>query len=163
MIFIGIGTKAGFAPMHTWLSDGHSEAPSPISAMMSGILLTLALYVVVRFYVIIKVVENLSGFNKLFIIFGILSLVISSFSILKQNNYKRLLAFSSVENMGIISLGIGFGGYFGIFAAILHSIIHAFGKTLLFLTAGNILENYKTKRIDKIHYLIKYMPLNSFF
>lgn len=163
LIFIGIGTKAGFAPMHTWLSDGHSEAPSPISAMMSGILLNLALYVVVRFYIIIKTVNNLKGFNKLFIIFGIASLIVSSFSIIKQNNYKRLLAFSSVENIGIISLGIGFGGYFGIFASILHSIIHSYGKTLLFLTAGNILEVNKTKRIDKLHYLIKSMPINSFF
>ncbi|WDC85174.1 proton-conducting transporter membrane subunit [Caloramator sp. mosi_1] len=163
LIFVGIGTKAGFAPMHTWLSDGHSEAPSPISAMMSGILLNLALYVVVRFYVIIKNIDNLQNFNKLFVIFGVLSLFISSFSILKQNNYKRLLAFSSVENIGIISLGIGFGGYFGLFAAVLHSIIHAFGKTLLFLVAGNILENYKTKRIDKIHYLFKFMPINSAF
>jgi len=163
LILVGIGTKAGLAPMHTWLSDGHSEAPSPISAMMSGILLNLALYVVIRFYTIIKVVGELSEFNRLFTIFGIISLVISSFSILKQNNYKRLLAFSSVENIGIISLGIGFGGYFGVFGAILHSIIHALGKTLLFLTAGNILEKYKTKRIDKVHYLIKSMPLNTFF
>lgn len=162
-IFVGIGTKAGLAPMHTWLSDGHSEAPSPISSMMSGVLLNLALYTVIRFYVIVKIVNNLSNLSKLFIVFGTLSLVISSFSILKQNNYKRLLAFSSVENMGIISLGIGFGGYFGVFAAVLHSIIHAFGKTLLFLTAGNILENYKTKRIDRVHNMINTMPLNSLF
>lgn len=161
LIFVGIGTKVGFAPMHTWLSDGHSEAPSPISAMMSGILLNLALYVIVRFYIILKTISGFENLRFLFIVFALLSLVVSSFSILKQTNYKRLLAFSSIENMGIISLGIGFGGYFGVFGAMLHSIIHAFGKTLLFLTAGNILAALKTKRINKVHKLIKTMPKNA--
>lgn len=161
LIFVGIGTKVGFAPMHTWLSDGHSEAPSPISAMMSGILLNLALYVIVRFYIILKQISGVENLKFLFIAFALSSLVVSSFSILKQTNYKRLLAFSSIENMGIISLGIGFGGYLGVFGAILHSLIHAFGKTLLFLTAGNILSALKTKRINKIHKLIKTMPKNA--
>ena len=162
-IFIGIGTKAGIAPMHTWLPDGHSEAPSPISAMMSGILLNLALYVVIRFYIIIKVIPEIENLKYLFIVFGCISLIVSSFSILKQNNYKRLLAFSSIENMGIITLGIGFGGYIAVFGALLHSIIHAFGKTLLFLVSGNILSEYKTKRINKIHNMIKTMPINAVF
>lgn len=163
LIFVGIGTKAGFAPMHTWLSDGHSEAPSPISAMMSGILINLAIYVIVRFYTIVKLVSGVSNLKYLFIAFGCLSLIISTFSLLKQTNYKRLLAFSSVENMGIISLGIGFGGPIGTFGALLHSVIHAYGKTLLFLISGNILSVYKTKRIDKISGLIKTMPFNSVF
>lgn len=162
-IFIGIGTKAGLAPMHTWLPDGHSEAPSPISAMMSGVLLNIAMYVVIRFYAVIKLVEGLAKFRYMFIIFGCLSLLIASLSILKQNNYKRLLAFSSVENIGIIALGIGFGGVMGTFGALLHTVIHAFGKTLLFLISGNILAAYKTKRIDKIQYMIKSMPVNSVF
>lgn len=161
LIFVGIGTKVGFAPMHTWLSDGHSEAPSPISAMMSGILLNLALYVIIRFYIILKHISGFEHLRFLFIAFALCSLIVSSFSILKQTNYKRLLAFSSIENMGIISLGIGFGGYLGIFGAILHSIIHAFGKTLLFLTAGNILAALKTKRINKVHKLIRTMPKNA--
>lgn len=161
LIFIGIGTKAGFAPMHTWLPDGHSESPSPISAMMSGVLLNLALYVVIRFYVIMKHVPGLEKMKYLFIVFGILSIIIASFSIISQKNYKRLLAFSSVENMGIIALGIGIGGKLALYGAILHSIIHAFGKTLLFLTSGNILSVYKTKRIDKVNNLIKVMPVNA--
>jgi hydrogenase-4 component F len=161
LIFVGIGTKVGFAPMHTWLSDGHSEAPSPISAMMSGILLNLALYVIVRFYIVLKHIPGLENLKFLFIGFALISLIVSSFSILKQTNYKRLLAFSSIENMGIISLGIGFGGYLGVFGAILHSIIHAFGKTLLFLTTGNILAALKTKRINKVNKLIKSMTKNA--
>lgn len=162
-IFVGIGTKAGLAPMHTWLPDGHSESPSPISAMMSGVLLNLALYVIVRFYIIVKSIQGLEKMRYLFIIFGAISLIISSFSILKQKNYKRLLAFSSVENLGIITLGFGIGGRIAVFGALLHSIIHAYGKSLLFLVSGNILNVYKTKRISKVRNLIKTMPINSVF
>ncbi|MHC1720124.1 MAG: proton-conducting transporter membrane subunit [Clostridiaceae bacterium] len=162
-IFIGIGTKAGIAPMHTWLSDGHSEAPSPISAMMSGILINLALYVIVRFYIIIRMVNGIENIRYLFIVFGCISLIISTFSILKQTNYKRLLAFSSVENIGIMSLGFGFGGLLGVYGSLLHSIVHAYGKSLLFLVSGNILNAYKTKRIGNIKGLIKTMPYNSVF
>lgn len=162
-IFVGIGTKAGLAPMHTWLPDGHSESPSPISAMMSGVLLNLALYVIVRFYIIIRQIQGLHKMSYLFIVFGIISLIISSFSILKQKNYKRLLAFSSVENLGIITLGFGIGSKIAVFGAVLHSIIHAYGKTLLFLVSGNILSAYKTKRICKVKNLIKTMPINTVF
>ena len=161
LIFVGIGTKVGFAPMHTWFSDGHSEAPSPVSAMVSGTLLNLALYVILRFYIVLKSIPGIENLKLLFIVFALISLIISSFSILKQTNYKRFLAFSSIENMGIISLGIGFGGYLGVFGAILHSIIHSFGKTLLFLTAGNILSALKTKRINKVRRLIEIMPKNA--
>jgi hydrogenase-4 component F len=149
--------------MHTWLSDGHSEAPSPISAMMSGILINLALYVIVRFYIIIRIADGMQNIRYLFIVFGCISLVISTFSILKQTNYKRLLAFSSVENIGIMSLGFGFGGTLGVYGSLLHSVIHAYGKSLLFLVSGNILNAYQTKRIGKIKCLIKTMPVNSVF
>lgn len=163
LIFVGLGTKAGLAPMHTWLPDAHSEAPSPVSAMMSGVLLNLALYVILRFYIIIKHVPGLQNMKWLFIVFGAVSLIISSFSILSQLNYKRLLAYSSVENIGIIALGFGIGSKIAVFGAILHSLAHAFGKSLLFLTAGNMLNAYKTKRIDKINALIKTMPRNAIY
>lgn len=163
LIFVGLGTKAGLAPMHTWLPDAHSEAPSPVSAMMSGVLLNLALYVILRFYIIIKQIPGLQNTKWLFIVFGSVSLIISSFSILRQLNYKRLLAYSSVENIGIIALGFGVGSKIAVFGALLHSLVHAFGKTLLFLTAGNMLNGYKTKRIDKINALIKTMPRNAIF
>ena len=118
LIFVGLGTKAGLAPMHTWLPDAHSEAPSPVSALMSGVLLNLALYVILRFYIITKHIPGLENTKWLFIIFGCVSLIISSFSILRQLNYKRLLAFSSVENMGIIALGLGIGSKIAVFGAI---------------------------------------------
>ncbi|SHI95468.1 proton-conducting transporter transmembrane domain-containing protein [Parasporobacterium paucivorans] len=163
LIFVGLGTKVGFAPMHTWLSDGHSEAPSPISAMMSGVLLNLAMYVILRFYIIVKSFPGLGNLKYLFIVFGLVSLIVSSFSMLKQTNYKRLLAFSSIENMGIIAIGIGFGGFWGIFGALLHSVVHAFGKSLLFLGAGNLLSALKTKRIEKVNSLVRLMPKNAVF
>jgi len=163
LIFVGLGTKAGLAPMHTWLPDAHSESPSPVSAMMSGVLLNLALYVILRFYIIVKHIPGLQNTKWLFIVFGCVSLIISSFSILRQLNYKRLLAYSSVENIGIIALGLGVGSKIAVFGAILHSLVHALGKSLLFLTAGNILNGYRTKRIDKINALIKTMPINTVF
>ncbi|MBX4260688.1 hydrogenase 4 subunit F [Clostridium estertheticum] len=162
LIFVGLGTKAGLAPMHTWLPDAYSDSPSPVSAM-SGVLLNLALYVILRFYIITKHIPGLQNTKWLFIVFGCVSLIISSFSILRQLNYKRVLAFSSVENMGIISLGFGVGSKIAVFGAILHSLVHAFGKSMLFLTAGNLLNAYKTKRIDKIDALIKTMPINAVF
>lgn len=161
LIFIGIGTKAELAPMHTWLPDALSEAPSPVSAMLSGTLLNVAFYVITRFYSIVRRIDSLEKLNYLFIAFGCLSLIIASYSMLKQTNYKRLFAFSSVENIGIVSLGLGFGGTIGIFGSLLHLIIHAYAKTLMFLISGNLLSAFKTKRVDKINGLIKTMPINS--
>ncbi|WP_159446303.1 proton-conducting transporter membrane subunit [Desulfonispora thiosulfatigenes] len=162
-IFVGIGTKAGLAPMHTWSPQTHSEAPAPINALLAGVLHNLALYVIIRFYAIVNNIESLINLKYLFIVFGAISLIVSAFSLLRQTNYLRLLAFSSVENIGIMSLGIGIGGFLGTFGALLHSLIHAFTKTLLFLTLGNIFGLYKTRRINNIHTLIKTMPKNAVF
>jgi hydrogenase-4 component F len=163
LIFIGLGTKAGLAPMHTWLPDGHSQAPAPISAMMSGALLNLAMYVIIRFYTIISNISALRYMRFLFTVFGMLSLVVAAFSMIKAKNIKRLLAYSSIENIGIISIGIGFGFFDGVYGSLLHSIIHAFAKTLLFLIAGNIIVNYKTKNLAEINGMIYKMPINSVF
>lgn len=161
-IFIGLGTKAGIAPMHTWSPPTHSEAPAPINALLAGVLHNLALYVIIRFYAIINNIESLVNLKYLFIAFGTISLVISAFSLLRQTNYLRLLAFSSVENIGIMSLGIGIGGYLGTFGALLHSLIHALTKTLLFLTLGNVHRLYKTRHIASVRSLVKTMPKHSF-
>ncbi len=159
-IFIGIGTKAGIAPMHTWMPDGYSEAPSPV-AMISGILLNVALYVIVRFYIIMRFIYGMDNVRYLFIIFACFSLLVAAFSMLKQGNFKRLLAFSSIENIGIITLGLGVGAYISVLGALIHSIIHSFAKTLLFITAGNMQRGLKTNRVDKIEALIKIMPKNA--
>lgn len=160
LIFVGIGTKAGFAPMHTWLADAYSEAPTP-SAIMSGVLTNLALYVILRFYAIVRLVPGVEKMNMLFLCFGALSLFVAVMSLFCQSNGKRLLAYSSVENMGIMSMGIGFGGPVALFGVLLHSIAHTYAKAMLFLAMGNYQQVTGTKRIDKLSGLRHYMPITS--
>jgi hydrogenase-4 component F len=149
-LIIGYGTKAGLAPLHTWLPDAHSQAPSPVSAMFSGFMLSLALYCVTRF---IPVVEKATGFSgwalTIFNIFGLLSLVLAAVFILFQNDLKRLLAYSSIEHMGIISLWFGLGGL-GTFAALFHTLNHSLGKLLAFFAAGKTGQAYGTYDMRKI-------------
>lgn len=157
-ILIGYGTKAGLAPMHTWLPDAHSEAPSPVSALLSGVLLNCAMYGIIRFHTITARSAGTDFTSSLLIIFGLLSLGIATPFILLQRDYKRLLAYSSVEHMGIIAVGIGFGGVYGIFGALLHMFNHAITKSLMFFGAGNILLKYDSKVIDTVSGIVKSMP-----
>jgi hydrogenase-4 component F len=157
-ILIGYGTKAGLAPMHTWLPDAHSEAPTPVSALLSGVLLNCAMYGIIRFYTIATKSTGTVFTSNLLIIFGLLSLGIAVPFILLQEDYKRLLAYSSVEHMGIIAIGIGFGGIYGIFGALLHMFNHAMTKSLMFFGAGNVLLKHDTKEIFNVSGLVKSMP-----
>lgn len=153
-IFIGLGTKIGVAPIHAWLPDAHSEAPSPVSALLSGTLLNSALLGLLRVHeIFIRAhLENFSNF--LFLLTGFLSLMISAVFMLRLVNYKRMLAYSSIENMGILFIGISLGKY-GIFAAMLHTLAHSFSKASLFLTSGNILYLFKSKKIEDVSGLLK--------
>jgi hydrogenase-4 component F len=160
-ILIGYGTKAGLAPMHTWLPDAHSEAPTPVSALLSGVLLNCAMYGIIRFHTIATKSTGTAFTSNLLIIFGLLSLGVAVPFIILQEDYKRMLAYSSVEHMGIIALGIGFGGVFGIFGAILHMFNHAMTKSLMFFGAGNVLLKHETKEIDKVSGIIKSMPVTG--
>lgn len=157
-ILIGYGTKAGLAPMHTWLPDAHSEAPTPVSALLSGVLLNCAMYGIIRFYTIATKSTGPAFTSNLLIVFGLMSLGIAVPFIILQEDYKRLLAYSSVEHMGIIAIGIGFGGFFGVFGAILHMFNHAMTKSLMFFGAGNVLLKHETKEIGKISGIVKSMP-----
>jgi len=160
-ILIGYGTKAGLAPMHTWLPDAYSESPTPVGALLSGTLVNCAMYGIIRFYSIATKSIGTDFTSNLMIIFGLLSLGIAVPFIIIQEDYKRLLAYSSVEHMGIIALGIGFGGVFGIFGAILHMFNHAMTKSLMFFGTGNILLKYDTKEIFNVKGLVKTMPLTG--
>ncbi|MDD5473101.1 MAG: hydrogenase 4 subunit F, partial [Candidatus Methanoperedens sp.] len=160
-ILIGYGTKAGLAPMHTWLPDAHSEAPTPVSALLSGVLLNCAMYGIIRFYTITTKSTGAAYTSNLLIIFGLLSIGIAVPFIILQEDYKRLLAYSSVEHMGIVALGIGFGGVFGVFGAILHMFNHAMTKSLMFFGAGNVLLKHETKEIDGVSGIIKSMPVTG--
>lgn len=159
-ILIGYGTKMGLAPMHTWLPDAHSKAPAPISGLLSGVLLNIAMFAILRFKVISDSVVGVGFASNLMIYFGLFSVVISALVIYLQKNYKRLLAYSTIEHMGIIALGIGFGGL-GTFAAFLHMIYHSLAKPMLFLASGNIFIKYSSTKMPKVTGLFKVIPFTA--
>ena len=143
-ILIGYGTKAGLAPMHTWLPDGHGEAPPSISALLSGVLLKLALYAILRFYAITNVALGSTFLtSNLLLVMGLISLVVATPFILKRNRFKRVLAYHSVEHMGIICFGLGIGTPLALLGALLHSFNHAVTKALMFLAYGSVLKEYR--------------------
>jgi hydrogenase-4 component F len=160
-ILVGYGTKAGLAPMHTWLPDAHSEAPAPISALMSGVLLNVGLYALIRFKAVVDITLGSGYSSRLLTGIGLLSLGVAAAFLLTQRNYKRMLAYSSVEHMGIICLGLGFGGYWGVFGALLHVINHALCKSLLFMLSGSILLKYRTTDIRRVRGLLRSSPLTA--
>ncbi len=153
-ILIGFGTKVGLAPVHSWLPDAHAEAPSPVSAMLSATLLNSAFLVIFKYYKLMELASLSKSAKTMLMIMGLLSLFVSAVYIYRINNYKRMLAYSSIENMGIISIGIALGGV-GIFASILHLIAHSLIKASFFMTSGNILHIYHTKEIDSVSDLMK--------
>ncbi|MFC3396123.1 hydrogenase 4 subunit F [Brenneria rubrifaciens] len=160
-ILIGFGTKTGLFPMHAWLPDAHSEAPSPTSALLSAVLLNCALLVIVRYYIIVSAAIG-SGFPRsLLLVFGMLSVAVAAFLILVQRDMKRLLAYSSVENMGLIAVALGIGGPLGIFAALLHTLNHSLAKTLLFCGSGNVLLKYGTRDMDAVRGILRVTPLTG--
>jgi hydrogenase-4 component F len=140
--FIGYGTKAGLAPMHTWLPDAHSEAPSPTSAMLSGVSLKIALYALLRFHILTTACLG-SGFSRHFLLgFGLFSMFLAAPFILVQKNLKRMLAYSSLEHVGLICTGIAMNTPITIFGALLHMGYHALTKPVLFFAAGNIHQTF---------------------
>jgi hydrogenase-4 component F len=156
-ILVGYGTKMGLAPMHTWLPDAHSEAPSPASALLSGVLLNCA-YLGIFKTNKIMVAAGLGDFSgAILMVFGLTSIMAAATFILKQTEYKRMLAYSSIENMGIIAFGTGIGGI-GAFGAIICLIHHSLIKSSLFLTSGNILLGYGSRMIADTGELVKKMP-----
>jgi hydrogenase-4 component F len=156
-ILVGYGTKAGLAPMHTWLPDAHAEAPAPLSAMMSGVLLSVALYAVVRWKAVVGAAVGDAFPNRLLVILGLLSLAIAAFSLLIQRNYKRMLAYSSIEHMGLMCVGLTLGPL-GTVAAMLHLVNHALAKAAMFLLAGRVLRRYETTEIVRVSGLLQSMP-----
>ncbi|MHB8793217.1 MAG: proton-conducting transporter transmembrane domain-containing protein [Thermoleophilia bacterium] len=159
-VLIGYGTKVGLAPMHTWLPDAHSKAPSPISALLSGSLLNVAMMAILKFRIVADSALSPSFTRNLMIYFGVASIAIPAFIIVVQKNYKRLFAYSSIEHMGIISLGLGFGGI-GAFGALLHMIYHSMVKSVLFFTAGNLLLKYGSTKILRIKGVLSVLPVTG--
>ena len=160
-ILVGYWTKAGLAPMHTWLPDAHSEAPSPISALLSGVLLNTAMYGILRYYALATPSLGRAYPSALLLGFGLLSLLIAALFIIRQSDYKRLLAYSSVEHMGIVAIGLAFGGPLGMFGALLQMMGHAVAKSLMFFATGMVVLRYETKQVTAVAGVAKVLPFTS--
>ena len=158
-LLVGFGTKAGLAPLHTWLPDAHSQAPAPVSAIFSGIMLNTALYCIMRY---IPIVEAATGNAKwslrLVTLFGIVSMLVAAAFILFQRDVKRLLAYHSVEHIGIIAVGVGLGGL-GAFAAMFHTLNHSVCKSLGFFCAGRLGQMYDTHDMHRMQGTLRTSPI----
>ncbi|MDE2290517.1 MAG: NADH dehydrogenase FAD-containing subunit, partial [Elusimicrobia bacterium] len=160
LFLVGYGTKMGLAPMHTWLPDAHSESPSLVSALLSGALLNCSFLGILRGQELLAA-AGLADFGRgLLVPFGLLSMAVAAVFIQGQADYKRMLAYSSVEHMGILALGVGLGGA-GVFGAMLHAVNHAVVKAMLFLCAGNILAAYKTKSARDVKGVLRALPVSG--
>lgn len=157
LFLVGYGTKMGLAPLHTWLPDAHSEAPSVVSALLSGALLNCAFLAILRVHALL-VAAGLGNFSReLLVLLGLFSMVVAALFILGQADFKRMLAYSSVEHMGILAVGAGVGGL-AAFGSMLHAVNHSLAKGMLFLAAGNILACYRTKAIGSVRGLRRRLP-----
>jgi hydrogenase-4 component F len=160
LLLVGYGTKMGLAPLHTWLPDAHSEAPSLVSALLSGALLNTAFLGILRAAQVCNA-AGLGGFaSQLLIILGLLSMGVAAVFVLRQPDYKRMLAYSSVEHMGILAFGVGIGGA-ATYGAMFHAVNHSMTKAMLFMLAGNILAAYGTKATAVVTGLVRVLPVSG--
>jgi len=157
-LFVGYGTKVGLVPMHSWLPDAYAEAPAPVAAMLAGVLETVAVYAILRSRGIVDQAVSPEFSGSLLALFGLVSFSIAALFLLLQHNYKRMLAYSSIEHMGLAMVGFGVGGPIGIFGGLFHLVNHAFAKSLAFFAAGNIHQRYKTVEIGEVHGVASVMP-----
>jgi hydrogenase-4 component F len=157
-LLVGYGTKVGLAPLHNWLPDAHAEGPTPISAVLSGLLLNVALYAVVRCKVLVEGSLGTQLPSNMLMGFGLVSVVLASFFLWRQRDIKRLFAYSSVEHMGIITFAFGMGGPVANFAALLHMTVHSLTKSAIFFTVGHAAQKAGSQLMDQIRGLITLSP-----
>lgn len=158
-VVVGYGTKAGLAPVHMWLPDAHSQAPTPVSALLSGVLIKCALFGIIRFHTIALSACGPEFSQGLLLAFGLISVVVATPFIIVQHDLKRLLGYHSVEHVGIVALGLGFGGRAGTYGALLHVINHGVTKALVFLVAGDVIGRYGTRDMRLIKGFLGIAPL----
>jgi len=159
LLVLGYGTKVGLAPMHSWLPDAHSQAPAPVSALMSGVLLTVAFYALLRFKAIADLALGAGYPRALLTVAGLASLLVAASLLLTQRDYKRMLAYHSIEHMGLIALGAAAGSSLAIAAVLLHILGHGLAKGVLFLASGEILLAEGTSEIAKVPALLSRRPV----
>ena len=158
-LVVGYGTKVGLVPLHNWLPDAHSEGPTPISAVLSGLLLNIALYALVRCKVLVDGATGTHQAGYIMMGFGLLSILVAAFSLLRQKDIKRMFAYSSIEHMGIATFAFGLGGPIATFGALLHMLVHSLTKSAIFFTVGHASQMHGTQEMSKIKGLIKGNPL----
>jgi hydrogenase-4 component F len=158
LVLLGFGTKAGLAPMHSWLPDAHSQAPAPVSALMSGVLLSVAFYAILRYRIIADAVLGPGYTRTLLLMAGLTSLAVAATLLIAQRDYKRLLAYSSIEHMGLIALGAAFGVELAFAAILLHILGHGIVKAVAFCSAGKILHTADSSDIAMVRGLAADQP-----
>src|SRR5450432_2472739 len=157
-LFIGYGTKVGLVPLHNWLPDAHAEGPTPVSAVLSGLLLNVALYAVLRCKVLTDGALNNALAGQLLMGFGLASVVVAAFFLSHQKDVKRMFAYSSIEHMGLIAFAFGLGGPIANFAGLLHMTVHSLTKSAIFFAVGHATQNAGTQVMDEIRGLLKVSP-----
>jgi hydrogenase-4 component F len=157
-LLVGYGTKVGLAPLHNWLPDAHAEGPTPISAVLSGLLLNVAIYAVVRCKVLVEGSLHSQLPANMLMGFGLTSVLLATFFLWRQRDIKRLFAYSSVEHMGIITFAFGMGGPVANFAALLHMTVHSLTKSAIFFTVGHAAQKAGSQLMDQIRGLITLSP-----
>ena len=157
-LLVGYGTKAGLAPLHSWLPDAHAEGPTPISAVLSGLLLNVAVYAIVRCKVLVEGSLRSALPSQMLMGFGLLSVVLAAFFLWRQRDIKRLFAYSSIEHMGIITFAFGMGGPVANFAALLHMTVHSLTKSAIFFAVGHAAQKSGSQLIENIRGLITVSP-----
>ncbi len=158
LVLLGYGTKAGLAPMHTWKPDAYAEAPIPTATLLAAGFLNCALYGIVRFDVLAERCLGHEFPARLLVGFGVASILVAAPFILTQRNFRRLLAYSSIDHTGIIVAALGFGGKLGALGAALHLLFHAVTKPLLFFTAGNVQQHFATPHFWKVRGVLRALP-----
>ena len=157
-LLVGYGTKVGLAPLHNWLPDAHAEGPTPVSAVLSGLLLNVAIYAVVRCKVLVEGSLRSSLPSNMLMGFGLLSVVLAAFFLWRQRDIKRLFAYSSIEHMGIVTFAFGMGGAVANFAALLHMTVHSLTKSAIFFAVGHAAQKAGSQRMEDIRGLLVMNP-----
>jgi hydrogenase-4 component F len=157
-LLIGYGTKVGLVPLHNWLPDAHAEGPTPISAVLSGLLLNVALYAVLRCKVLADGALQNGLPGRLLVGFGLVSVLVATFSLLRQKDVKRLFSYSSIEHMGLMTFAFGLGGPVATFAGLLHMTVHSLVKSAIFFAVGHAAQKAHTQTIDDIRGLLRVSP-----
>jgi hydrogenase-4 component F len=158
-LLLGYGTKVGLAPLHAWLPDAHAEGPTPISAVLSGLLLNVALYALLRFKMLLAVNPGALAPGPLMVTLGLISLVFAAFMLYRRRDIKRMFAYSSIEHMGIITFAFGMGGPLANFAGLLHMTMHSLTKSAIFFAVGHVAQVKGTQRIADIGGLTETNPV----